>query len=1606
MAKSPAASGGAGLQDVPSAPRTKDTSNMVRVFISSTLTDMSSERKALLDKAYPEVFAFCRSLGLVFEVVDLHWGVRGAPCGDHGAAEIFLQEIRRCQRTSAGPAFVALLGSRYGHRALPRLIQEKLFISLLSTLSKDPEGAEELRRWYLRDDNAVPPVYVLQSIAAHFPHYDDLRPENSLQRERDAACWRAKEARLLEVLRRAAAAAEAAGDITAEEKQQFNTSGLEQQFELGLWKDDAALSALVFVRDAPRHRGRAAPKGLSRFKDLTADALMDVDAQRLLAGLKSRLHGSCQKVLNLHCVELIKGGVDPKRGEHAQYLDSVCQQFVAQMKARITAALGSSGQRKIWGRLEEEKQEVAEEAAWGSALGARPCAGVCGREALLGKLCFAIWESAGSHHGPLVVHGAAGMGKTALLCKLAQEMGAVLEGGAVVVVRLLSARHPHRPDVVGVLRSLLLQICQAHGASWRRCRSGGNTLLIVLDALDQLSDLHHAHKLYWLPTSLPPRVHLVVSMDTNSEMFANAQLKLDSDVFFEVGRLAPGDGRKIMESYLRAERRSLTPEQADGILRLFASTGSPLHLRLMLAEARRWTSFAPRAEARLGASTEATVAQLFVRLEEAHGQEVVAGALGYLALAREGLLEAELRDVMSLDDDVIGEVYRYFPPPSPSLIRLPPLLWARLRRDLVGHLEERWTDGVASITFTHRCLREAVSARYLTAVRRERRLRHLAEYFLGRWAGKLKPTALPGLSFLLSDRKVSPQPLWVAPGVANVRKLQELTYHLLHAGLWEELRQEVIGNAEWLYCKIRVCGVSSAIQDLDQCSQHMDCTETSLVRDALVLMRPTMDFLDGQLDASLFYTELLARLRSLATPFPAVIGQLCGQCEGWLLACPQPVLVPKCSFLQPPGGALQHTLTGLCAGVVCVEVSVAADLLVAGSDDGRMAVWNLTDRQLVHSLFGHTGAVLAIKVVESCAGCLSLAADCSLRRWSLVTGQQLLCIHNVLDPAPSAHLHLFERERLLFVCSSTQVKVWNLDHADGVTASSCSSCVDEGSVVLGVLGGSVVSVAGGRLRIFNPVNGAQTETVFEASAGHLNPAVCVLLQKHQKVLLVSEDGSLHQVSRTSKRMHVFRFPVLPSLLSVTDDENTLITGRDRTLTLFSIRDDSVDQFLVLHHDDAVVSCCVSSDCRLIVSGAADHMIRVWSWTSGALLDTLCSEVPITTLVLLKDFLLSASAASSCIHLWSLRYDARHKPAAHVPSGSAHMAITKDADQIFYVRHQNQMEVFSWNNHKGARCVSECFQVSAEVSCLELLQHKRLLLCGLTSGTVLIYPLALPLETLCIPPPESLCKVICLASSPQEKHLAVAYEDCVRLFEITTRDNFPTVEGPLQVFPLSLLQGPLSSMALLSNHRLLYGTLCGEVTLLDLQAGVSSQLEPHRSRVTCVTASNWETHVLVGSEDAVQRVWSLNPLVLDHTMEYKGLCFEGVLSAAFSESDQFVFTGSQDRTIKVWDVASGNLLMVQYVYSPIVRMVTFRNGFVALSQCGAVIREAFHCPDHISPDYKPLKNVQAHYRVTSREQNQHPGPSHETNLQGFNPAQLNVNLLSMLKTKPSSTCMLL
>ncbi|XP_038859011.1 NACHT domain- and WD repeat-containing protein 1 [Salvelinus namaycush] len=1364
----------------------------------------------------------------------------------------------------------------------------KQFEVLLSKLPQDQVGL--LHQWFRKDNNAVPPVYVLQPITTLLPHYNDLQPERRPLQDDSVISWRYTEARLLQLLRTAAVQAEEDGDITVEQKHQFFKSVAEHEIEEGLRMpdgDESEPSAILFVRELPHLRKKDGLKRLAQYMDVTADGLLDTEAQDLLSGLKSRLFTASPGILNLHSVELCKGAIEPSCKEHAQYLESLCEQLVSQTKARIARRVGAGSSVEAGAVMtngarggdasqrkgEEDRGWLLQELSHHMALSAGKCSSVFrGREGLLGKICLAMWEHTNTRHAPLVVHGPPGVGKTTLLCKLAQEMRGLLDPRAVVVLRLLGTS-AESSDLGRVLQSVCFQICSVFSLSpptpitahtredlvrffhglLAEVSERGDTLLLILDSLDQLSSATQGQKLHWLPKDIPPNVHLVVSTaDTGSPVLANLRRTVEvPGNFFEVEPLSCDQGREIMDAYMREAQRSLTPEQCEVVLCSFQLSGNPLHLKLLLDMARRWASYTPVTDLALSSSAQEVMSQLLQALEERHGKQLVGAALGYIVSARGSLSEAELRDILSLDNNVLAEVYQYWLPPNHSLIRLPPLLWVRLRHDLGELLVEGQANGVTVLDFHHKLLTETVRERYQRSEQQADRHRVLAEYFLGRWSqGLFKAVLLPPLTTTLdADRKVPPQPLWFAEGVANVKKLQELPYHLLHAGLWEELRQEVIGSSEWLYCKTLTCGVASVIEDLTLCTELMDCPETQLIRDTFILLKPTLDFLDGQMDPSLFYTEVLARLHSFAEMYPSLIGRLCCQCHDWLSCCPDPILVPKCAFLQPPGGALKTTLAGFQKGITALDICPERGILLAGSEDGKVIAWDLNDLEVIQTLVGHTAKVLSVRVIDSGAHCLSLAADGSLRKWSLLSGRQLYCTQEAvsINSLPSTtHIHVSEERALVFTHSGGQ------------------------------------------------------------------------------------------------------------------------------------------SFLDLHHEDTVLCACVSSDSRVVVSGSEDQTIRVWSITTGNLLDSfLGMDAPVTTLALYEGTVVSASSSAYYLKLWHLPSpnDPQQRPKGCIPAGCPQVALTKDGSS------------------------TDTMAVSAEVCCLELAQHNKLLFCGLTTGTVLIYPLAFPKETLCIPPPETLPTVRCMAIGGQEKHMAVAYEDSVCLFEITARDSFPSVEGPAARFALSLLHSPVSSMALLPDCRLLYGTACGEVTMYDFKSTSTATLDGHRSRVNCVTTSNWGTHALVGSEDAVQRLWGLTPLVLDHTMEYKGFLFEGVLCAAFSESDKHVFTGSQDRTIKVWDVASGSLLFVQYVYAPVTKMLTYRNGFVAISQLGYVIKEGFRCPDDVCPEYNPLRNINAHYRVTSRQKSADSPHSVITKIPEYNPAQFNFMAL-MLKSKPSHSCQLL
>lgn len=84
-----------------------DVCNTYAVDVLLLGADMKAERTALLRRAVPELQDFCSKRGLLFQLVDLNWGMEPEEHDPLGSSTHRRhQEITDCQRLSLGPNFV------------------------------------------------------------------------------------------------------------------------------------------------------------------------------------------------------------------------------------------------------------------------------------------------------------------------------------------------------------------------------------------------------------------------------------------------------------------------------------------------------------------------------------------------------------------------------------------------------------------------------------------------------------------------------------------------------------------------------------------------------------------------------------------------------------------------------------------------------------------------------------------------------------------------------------------------------------------------------------------------------------------------------------------------------------------------------------------------------------------------------------------------------------------------------------------------------------------------------------------------------------------------------------------------------------------------------------------------------------------------------------------------------------------------------------------------------------------------------------------------------------------------------------------------------------
>ena len=410
---------------------------------------------------------------------------------------------------------------------------------------------------------------------------------------------------------------------------------------------------------------------------------------------------------------------------------------------------------------------------------------------------------------PLVITGASGSGKTALLsraCAIARAKETSEDRQPIF--RLLGIS-PHSSDVRGLLRSLCqeLRVRNPRDGEIRQdineltkelrehfeSATAAKPVHLFLDALDQLSDADNGRLLHWLRCDpLPEHVKLIVSCLSDragkpggeplSELEAR---KLPETNFVQLDVLSEGEANTLLfDRWLPDAKRSVRKQQRQKIENRLKTPEcrQPLYLKILYEEACLWRSFDIDKGDNLGGDVPTLLQSLFDRLSAStnHGP-TVEFATGYLASSRRGLTEIEILELLYREREYADSEYGRFLdnitrqtghrlPDDPK--RIPIAIWSRLRFDLAPYLTEHAAPGGTVLNFYHRNLCEAVRERYLPSVEQHRQAHaRLAEYFNAQdyWLESLEE----------QRRRAKTLPPTSRP--ANVRKVDELPWQLLQA---------------------------------------------------------------------------------------------------------------------------------------------------------------------------------------------------------------------------------------------------------------------------------------------------------------------------------------------------------------------------------------------------------------------------------------------------------------------------------------------------------------------------------------------------------------------------------------------------------------------------------------------------------------------------------------------------------------------------------------------------------------------------------------------------------------------------------------------------------
>ena len=188
--------------------------------------------------------------------------------------------------------------------------------------------------------------------------------------------------------------------------------------------------------------------------------------------------------------------------------------------------------------------------------------------------------------------------------------------------------------------------------------------------------------------------------------------------------------------------------------------------------------------------------------------------------------------------------------------------------------------------------------------------------------------------------------------IYNLRKLNELPYHLLQANQMDILKMQTLFNYEFTLCKLKATSLFGILDDLHRAlTVQPNDDELRLLSDTLHLSASGLTKDPNQLAS-----QLIGRLYNMIEDDkPIMIGDtkkypmihvMLNQANKSSV----PTLIPSKTCLAPPGGVVNDLLAGHTAVLTAVAVNSSGNAAATASLDGTMKLWDLCNRKVVKTI--------------------------------------------------------------------------------------------------------------------------------------------------------------------------------------------------------------------------------------------------------------------------------------------------------------------------------------------------------------------------------------------------------------------------------------------------------------------------------------------------------------------------------------------------------------------------------------------------------------------------------------------------------------------------------